>query len=247
MGKIRYSWILPVYNEAISLTVLLSEIKQAMTPALNWEIIAINDASKDQSLKILQKLVKTIPQLKILHLNKHQGKWLALSLGIKSSKGHFIITIDSDLQDDPAEISKLLKKLHQGYDLVSGWRENRQDLFYKVLISKLGNILASFLNRKYFKDLNSPFKVYRRQVLDNLPQSCSMFRFSMLFADRLGYKVTEVPINHRSRPFGKSKFGIVKYLRIIYDLILILLLFSGSGRIENLKSLSKMPYKEKAL
>lgn len=226
-----YSWILPIKNEASSLPQLIKEIQSIKLKSA--EIIAINDASTDNSLTTLKSLTSLFPQLKIINFKIHQGKWASLEAGFKTSKGQIIITLDSDLQDDPGEVNKLINKLDQGYDLVSGWRKVRLDPWYKVSISRLGNQLASTLSKRNFHDLNSPFKVYRREVLKNLPTPGSLIRFSMLFADKLGYQVSEVSVNHRKRLYGKSKFGFIKYIRIIYDLILILLLFSGSGRIKN--------------
>lgn len=228
--QVKYSWVIPIKNEAQSLPQLLKEIKEGMK-GKSYEIVAINDDSEDDSLKVLKSL-KYFKSLKIINLTLSQGKWGALLLGFKVCKGQFIITSDSDLQDDPRQINKLLAKMSKGYDLVSGFRKTRSDPFYKVLISNLGNLLASKLTKVNFKDLNSPFKVYRRQVLEDLPKAGSMLRFSMLFADKLGYKVIEVPVDHRSRLYGKSKFGIIKYVRIIYDLVLVFLLFSGSGQIK---------------
>ena len=253
---VKYSWILPVRNEAQSLPQLIAEISRVMrsiilserseSKDLSFEIIAVNDASTDTSLTTLTSLTRPersrrttlTPQLRLINFKFQQGKWAALRAGFMKAKGQIIITSDSDLQDDPKEVGKLLNKLAQtpslqGYDLVSGTRVIRFDPFYKILISKLGNFLISTLTKRAFHDLNSSFKVYRREILDKIPKEGSMLRFSMLFAQKLGYKVAEVPINHRPRLFGKSKFGIVKYLRIIYDLILILLLFSGSGRIRH--------------
>lgn len=259
---IKYSWILPVKNEAQSLPQLISEIAQVMHSVIpmkigiyNYEIIAINDASKDTSLTTLTSLTTKFRQLKLISFKFQQGKWAALRAGFAASRGEIIITSDSDLQDDPKELPRLLAKLvpssslrgprasrggrsnlsHLGYDLVSGARLKRYDPPYKVILSKLGNYLASILTGRTFKDLNSSFKVYKRQVIDALPKEGSLLRFALFFADKLGYKVVEVPIAHRPRLFGQSKFGIVKYLRIIYDLILILLLFSGSGRIRKNK------------
>lgn len=234
MATLKHSWILPVFNEAQSLPQLLSEINQAMK-GKSFEIIAIDDASQDTSLKTLTSLTTQIPQMRILSLKTRQGKWAALASGFKLAKGSIIITLDSDLQDDPQEAQKLIQKLQSGYDLVSGWRKVRLDPFYKVVISRLGNWLVSILIGYHFKDLNSPFKAFKKQVLDSIPTEGSLLRFSLLFAKKLGYKVLEVPITHRPRIYGNSKFGLVKYLRIIYDLILVMLLFSGSGRLRNKK------------
>lgn len=235
MVTVKHSWVLPVYNEAQSLPQLLEEIKQVERSG-SFEIIAVDDASTDESTRLLRELAKTTPQLKVLSLNSRQGKWAALLAGFKASNGEIVIILDSDLQDNPKEAGKLLSKLKQGYDLTSGWRKIRHDPPYKVLISNLGNFLVSALTKETFHDLNSPFKLYRKEVLESLPKQGSMLRFSMLFAERLGYKVAEVPINHRPRVYGQSKFGVIKYIRILYDLILIMLLFSGSGRLKKLKT-----------
>lgn len=231
---VKYSWILPLRNEAQSLPQLMAEISKVMRNK-SWEVIAINDASTDSSLTTLTSLITLTPQLKLISFKHQQGKWAALRSGFDKAKGQIIIFSDSDLQDDPSQLPKLLTKLTLGYDLVSGARIIRHDQLYKVIISRLGNWLASNLSGKRFTDLNSSFKIYRKQVLDEIPKQGSLIRFSLIFADKLGYKVAEVPINHRPRLYGKSKFGIVKYLRILYDLILVMLLFTGSGTIKKTK------------
>lgn len=229
MAKNYFSWILPVRNEADSLPQLIREIVKVMGQK-KFEILAINDGSVDHTLTTLTSLTSHIPQLNIINLASHQGKWTALMAGFRKASGQIIITSDSDLQDDPKELPKLLKLINS-HDLVSGLRSVRLDPLYKVIISRLGNLLASILSGHQFKDLNAPFKVYRRETLDKLPLHGSLIRFSLLFAKNLGYKVVEIPIKHRPRIYGQSKFGIVKYLRILYDLVLVLLLFQGSGRL----------------
>lgn len=264
--KVKYSWIIPVKNEEASLPQLISEIARVMHTVIpyqnrygihKYEILAVDDASTDNSLTTLKSFTPNRPgsglttrtPLKVIYLASHQGKWAALRVGFEAAEGEIIITSDSDLQDDPGGVIKLLNKLepilslrgpmksdrgnlsYQGYDLVSGARLNRFDPLYKVFISRLGNFLVSKITGHHFKDLNSSFKVYKREVLDHIPKDGSLLRFSMLFAMRLGYRVCEVPITHRPRLFGKSKFGVIKYLRIIYDLILVMLLFTGSGRV----------------
>lgn len=228
MTEITYSWILPIKDEEQALPKLIEEIKTAMR-GKSYEIIAVDDASRDKTNQILETI--NFPNLKIIRFPFHQGKWAALRDGLSTAKGEIIITSDSDGQDKPSEVKKLLKQLESGYDLVSGWRKVRHDSFYKILISKIGNYLISISTKKDFKDLNSPFKVYRREVLAAVPKEGSLLRFSMLFAYKLGFKTGEIPITHRPRIYGKSKFGIIKYLRILYDLLLVYLLFSGSGRL----------------
>ncbi len=234
MKEITFSWVLPIKNEAESLPQLFNEIHEVMGRQ-NFEIIAVNDASTDQTYAVLKKVKQNIPQLKIVHFDSHQGKWAALTAGIKRAKGEIIITLDSDLQDNPKQVRRLLQKLNEGFDIVSSWRKKRCDPYYKVIISQLGNRILSMLSKKQFKDVNSPFKVYRKNVLSNVPREGTLLRFAILFAHKAGYRVIEVPVIHRPRIYGKSKFGVIKYLRILYDLCLVLLLFSGSGRIRKTK------------
>lgn len=231
MKRPLYSWVFPCYNEAASLAQLVAEIARAMG-GVRYEIIAVDDGSLDTTGRVLRSAAARTPLLRIMTLPTRQGKWIALATGIARARADRVITLDSDLQDDPGEVNKLLKKLDDGYDVVSGWRNRRRDAWYKVWISALGNGLISRLTRRTWHDLNAPFKVYRREVLAQIPTHGSLLRFSLLFAHNLGFRVTEVPIRHRPRQFGVSKFGLVKYLRILYDLCLVLLLFSGSGRIK---------------
>ena len=231
MKPITYSWVLPIKNEALSLPPLIKEIKKAMK-GISFEVIAVDDASTDDTFQTLKDLGNQFLEIKIIHFAHPQGKWAALLTGISKAKGSIVVTLDADLQDDPQEIGKLLEKYQKGYEVVSGWRKKRFDPIYKVVISRLGNGLVSLLGLGHFHDLNSPYKVYKRKVLDVLPKEGTLLRFSLLFAHKYGFKVKEVPIIHKPRKYGKSKFGVVKYLRIIYDLFLIYLLFSGSGKLK---------------
>ncbi|MBI3559958.1 glycosyltransferase, partial [Candidatus Gottesmanbacteria bacterium] len=135
---------------------------------------------------------------------------------------------------NPREVVKLLPYIEKGYDVVSGWRMRRQDPFSIIVLSTLGNWLVSWVTGRIYHDLNSPMKVYQRKALDRLPMVGSFLRFSLLFADELGLRTREVPVVHRRRRWGKSKFGIRKYLRIFYDFFLIQLLFRGSGRLRKI-------------
>ncbi len=234
MKRPKYSWVFPVYNESKSLPTLINEIKNVMKDK-TYEILAVDDGSVDQSQEVLRSIQKKLPQLHILPLGTHEGKWVALGIGIEAARGDIVVTIDSDLQDNPNELTKLLIKLNEGYDIVSGWRKIRVDQTYKVFISQLGNWCVSLLTGKKFYDLNTSFKVYRQQMIHHIPLHGSLLRFSLLFAKNLGFKVIEIPIVHRPRIWGSSKFGFIKYIRILYDLLLVLLLFSGSGALRNIK------------
>lgn len=234
----HYSWILPIWNEVSSLPQLVDEIARVMR-GKSYEIVAVDDGSTDETKRVLLGLARRrthrIPfvHLILLFLPSHLGKWAALRAGLTRARGDILITLDADLQDDPNEAMKLIEKLKEGYDLVSGWRRDRKDSLYKIVISRMGNSLVSLLFGRQYHDLNAPMKAFRQSILAHLPHEGSLFRFSLLFADQLGFKTIEVPIRHHPRIYGRSKFGLIKYLRILYDLLLIRLLFTGSSRLSS--------------
>jgi len=230
-----YSVIVPIRNESESLPQLFDELSVALR-GRRYEVIAVDDASTDGSLQILRQIGKNTPSLRIIHIPKHLGKWAALRTGLAAAKGPVIITMDADLQDDPRELPKLFTKLNQGFDIVSGWRNNRRDRYYKIALTKFANAIITLVTGHRFYDFSSAMKAYRKEALMELPQEGSLLRYSFLLAHKLGLRIVEVPVVHRPRLYGQSKFGIIKYIRILYDLILILLLFSGSGRISHRKS-----------
>lgn len=203
-----YSVVIPVHNEVDSIPILLRELGR------RGEIIIVDDCSTDGSSRYAA-----------IRLLSRQGKWAALRAGIAKTHSEVIIVMDGDLQDDPREIPKLICKLDKGYDIVSSWRKNRQDPSYKILLTRAANIILGY------RDFSSPFKAYRREALAQLPQEGSFLRYSLLFAKKLRLRVAEVPVGHRPRRFGSSKFGILKYFRIFWDLLFITLLFTGSGRL----------------
>ena len=210
MKRPLYSIILPVRNEAQSLPILVREIKSAMG-VKPYEIITVDDGSTDGSVGTISIA--------------HQGKWTALRTGIAKARGNIIITMDADLQDDPKEILSLLKKLHEGFDVVSGWRKRRRDPLYKIALTSIANAFYGY------HDFASPMKAYRIEALRELPIEGAFLRYSFLFAQKLGMKIVEIPVSHRERIYGKSKFGPIKYFRILYDIILISLIFRGSGKL----------------
>ncbi len=189
-----------MWNEVEALPILLPKIKRTML-GLSYELIIVDDGSTDGSTKYAT--------LKL----SHRGKWNALREGLKIARGSIIITCDGDGQDDPHEVRKLLKYLDSGLDIVSGQRQNRQDDFLYVLLSRIGNRLLGF------SDMNSQMKVYKVGVLRDLSKLLDSWRFILLLAKIKKYKVLEVPVKHYRRKFGKSKFGLVKYFSIGYDLI----------------------------
>lgn len=224
-----YSIILPIRNERESLPELFTELARAMQGKW-YEIIAVDDASTDGSRRVLKTFATHMP-LRVIRFPTRLGKWTALRAGIAIARGQIIITMDADLQDDPKDISKLVKKLNEGYDVVSGFRKNRQDAPYKIILTKFANVVVSLLTTYRFQDFSSSMKMYRKTALADLPKEGSLLRYSLLFARKSTLRVKEIAVTHRKRLYGVSKFGFVKYIRIFYDLFLILLLFSGSGRV----------------
>lgn len=235
MKRPFYSIILPVRDESANLARLMDEIRSGMH-GKTYEIIAVDDASRDASCRVLKNLIKSNPRLQIIHMSHHSGKWAALRAGIQEAKGNVIITMDADLQDDPKELTKFISYIARGYDIVSGWRKYRHDTFYKVQLTILANVVLSRMTGRVFHDFASPMKIYRKAALEQLPQEGALLRYSMLMAHQLRLRTIEIPVSHRPRQYGTSKFGVMKYFRILYDLMLILLLFSGSGRLTQRRS-----------
>jgi glycosyltransferase involved in cell wall biosynthesis len=231
MQKPIYSIIIPVRNEAESLPQLCMELSHAMH-GKSYEIIAVDDTSTDGSLEALRSSSKRL-SIQIIPMPHHEGKWAALRTGMARARGSVIITMDADLQDDPQQLPKLIAQMNTGkYAVVSGWRKNRQDPAYKTFLTRTANIGISILTRHRFHDFSSPMKLYQKKFLTEIPKEGSMIRYSFLLAYRLGLPITEVPIIHRKRIYGQSKFGVIKYARILYDLVLLSLLFRGSGKLK---------------
>lgn len=198
-----YSVIVPIRNESESLPQLFDELSVALR-GRRYEVIAVDDASTDGSLQILRQIGKNTPSFRILHLPKHLGKWTALRTGLAAAKGPVIITMDADLQDDPRELPKLFTTLNRGFDIVSGWRKDRQDPAYKIILTNIANWVVSRMTHHEFHDFSAPMKAYRKQALGALPKEGSLLRYSFLLAHQLGLRIAEVTVNHRPRMYGRS-------------------------------------------
>lgn len=217
-----YSFIIAVFNEESSIEKLYSELKTvAEKLSQAYEIIFVNDGSTDETLNILKKIHKKDPKLKVIGLRGNFGKSIALQSGFDSSSGKIIFTLDGDLQDDPHEVPKLLKKLQEGYDLVSGWKRKRNDPPFKVVSSRIFNFIASFLTGVNIRDSNSGFKVYKKEVIESLNLYGELYRFIPILVSKDNYKVAEIEVNHRPRLHGKTKFGLERNVRGLLDLITI--------------------------
>jgi glycosyltransferase involved in cell wall biosynthesis len=213
----KLSFVIPVFNEEESLSILCNEIKGHIPNEYTYEILFIDDGSTDNSFKVLKELAEKDANIKLIKLRKNFGKSAALNLGFRQSTGEIVFTMDADLQDDPADILRMLEKLEEGYDLVSGWKKNRKDGIEKRLPSKLFNKVTSILSGIKLRDFNCGYKAYRREVIDSIDIYGEMHRYIPVLAYRKGFRITEIPIEHHKREFGKSKYGFERYLRGLFD------------------------------
>jgi glycosyltransferase involved in cell wall biosynthesis len=217
------SVVIPVLNEEKSLVNLYSGIKSALDKLKkDYELIFVDDGSTDNSFFVLKKIyIKNKKKVKLIKLRKRFGKGAALSCGFDHSKGDCVITIDSDLQDDPNEIPRLIAKLDEGYDVVTGWKAKRKDAFFKKMFSYFFNVLTSLVMGLRVHDINCGIKAYRKNVLIEIDLYGDFYRFIPLLAYRKGFKVCEIPVKHHPRKYGKSKYGWKRLIGGGLDLLTI--------------------------
>jgi len=219
------SFVIPVHNEEATLKLLFKKIQLVMfqTEIDSYEVIFIDDGSRDYSWQEITDLASKHPQLiKAIKLRRNFGKSAALSAGFRNAAGIIIFTLDADLQDDPAEIPKFLHHLESGFDLVSGWRKQRNDPLSKTLPSKLFNAVACLLTGVQMHDMNCGFKAYRREVLQSIKLYGELHRYIPALANNLGFKIGEVVVEHHPRKHGKSNYGWERYARGFIDLLTVL-------------------------
>lgn len=223
--KREFSVVIPVYNEGENLNSLYNELKSVLESlGRAYEIILVDDGSTDGSFLILEKLHGQDHNVKAIQLRRNFGKTAALSAGFTSAQGKIIITMDADLQDDPREIPNFIKKLNEGYDLVSGWRFKRQDPISRTFPSRLFNFLTAALTGLKVHDFNCGFKAYRREVIEGLDLYGELHRYIPALAHWKGFKVGEIKIGHRPRIHGKSKYGVERLFRGLTDLLTVMFL-----------------------
>lgn len=220
------SFIIPAKDEEGSVAILHREISDVMRQIKNvYEIIFIDDGSTDNTFEELKKLHKKDKKVKVIKLRGNFGKSLALQTGFDNASGDIIITLDADLQDDPVEILNFLKKIAEGYDLVSGWKKKRHDpSLAKVIPSRIINFLTRKLTGLKIHDTNCGFKAYRREVVQSLNLYGELYRFIPIIAHKQNYKVGEIVVNHRARKYGKTKFGWTRGVKGMLDLLTIVFL-----------------------
>lgn len=227
------SVISPVYNEEESVTLLHQAVAQALEPLnLQWELVLVDDGSSDGSVKQLETLAAQDPQhVRVVELRRNFGQTTAIAAGIDYSRGDIIVLIDADMQNDPADIPMMLDKLKEGYDVVSGWRVNRQDTYItRTLPSHLANGLISRVTGVHLHDYGCTLKAYRREVITGFRLYGEMHRFIPVFARWVGAKIIEVPVQHHPRRFGKAKYGLERTIKVILDLFTVKFLNTYSSK-----------------
>ena len=224
------SVILPVFNEAENLKELLPALFRSLEAfGLSYEVIVVDDGSIDQTREIVQQLAR--PQLRLVQLRRNAGQTAALMAGIRFSKGDILVSMDGDLQNDPADIPQLLAKLDQGYDLVSGWRKNRQDApLRRNLPSRLANRLISAVSGVHLHDYGCTLKAYRRQALQGVRLYGEMHRFIPIYAYWNGARVTEIPVRHHARRHGVSHYNLKRVPKVLFDLLVVVFLLRYGQR-----------------
>ncbi len=228
------SIVVPVYNEEDSLRALHTEISNAMKShdRFSYEIIFVDDGSKDSSFEMMRALHEEDPaHVRAIRLRRNFGQTAAMAAGFDASQGELIVPMDADLQNDPADIARLVAKLDEGYDVVSGWRADRQDKFIsRRLPSIMANGLISAITGVRLHDYGCTLKVYHRDVVKHMNIYGEQHRFLPALASWAGARVAELPVNHRARKFGSSKYGIGRTVRVVLDLMTIKFLLSYSTK-----------------
>lgn len=226
------SIVIPVYNEAEALTDLHAELDATLKSlGQSYEIIAIDDGSRDNSLAVLKELSALDPQLVVISLRRNFGQTAAFAAGFDRARGSIVITIDADGQNDPADIPALLKKIDEGYDIAAGWRQNRKEpLITRKIPSRAANWLIAKQTGIYLHDSGCSLKAYRWDVIKNVRLYGDMHRFIPAFASWLGVRVAEVPVKDRARKFGKSKYGFSRTFKVFLDIVTLNFLLSFQGK-----------------
>ena len=217
------SIIIPVFNESESIGYLLDEVLNVMqNNKLNCELIVVNDGSNDNTSTVLDELTIKIKELLVISLRKNYGQTAAMAAGFDNSKGEIVITLDGDLQNDPNDIPKLISHINEGYDLICGWRYERKDkLINRRIPSKIANKLIANVTGLKLHDYGCSLKAFKKEILDDIKLYGELHRFLPVLANIEGAKIKEIKVNHRSRKYGSSKYGIDRTFRVLMDLLTV--------------------------
>lgn len=219
----QISLFLPVYNEEENLAGMHARIEKALGRlGLSWEVIYVDDGSTDGSLDLLRGFAESDPRVRVISFRRNYGQTAAMAAGIDAARGQILIPMDADQQNDPEDIGRLLEKLDEGYDVVSGWRKDRKDTFLtRVLPSRFANWLISTIGGVPLHDYGCSLKAYRRDVLKDIQLYGEMHRFIPIYASWAGGRVAEIPVTHHPRTAGQSKYGLSRTIKVIFDLVTI--------------------------
>ena len=217
------SIIIPVFNEGESIGYLLDEVLNVMhNNNLNCELIVVNDGSHDNTSTVLDELIIKIKELSVISLRKNYGQTAAMAAGFDNSSGEIVITLDGDLQNDPNDIPKLISQINEGYDLICGWRYVRKDkLINRRIPSKIANKLIANVTGLKLHDYGCSLKAFKKEILDDIKLYGELHRFLPVLANIEGAKIKEIKVNHRSRKYGSSKYGIDRTFRVLMDLLTV--------------------------
>src|SRR5258705_7816876 len=217
------SVFLPVFNEEPNLLPLHAKLDAALRAlGRSAEIVYVDDGSTDGSLRVLRDLALVDPRVRVVALRRNYGQTAAMAAGIDAARGKVLIPMDADMQNDPADITRLLDKLDEGYDVVSGWRKNRKDkMVTRKIPSMIANRLISWIGGVPLHDYGCSLKAYRRESLEDVRLYGEMHRFIPIYASWAGARVAEIPVEHHARTMGKSKYGLSRTIKVIFDLMTI--------------------------
>ncbi len=224
------SVVVPGLNEGKSLPELARRIETVLDSVGPYELIFVDDGSTDDTWQRITELNAECPYVRGVRLRRNFGKAMALTAGFKLASAPLLIMMDADLQDDPSDLPRFIEKIQEGYDVVVGWKVKRQDPLNRRVLSKIFNGTVSWLTQVRLHDMNCGFKALRREVIETVPIYADLFRFIPALASAQGFRIGEIPVNHHSRQYGKSRYGLERVLRGVFDLVSVLFLIRYSRR-----------------